>query len=95
MLGFMEDYDAILCPTAAIAACPHGETWSDENKSAFTYTGAYNMTGWPGAVVRGGTSLDGMPIGVQAVSRPWREDVALAIASRLESALGGWQKPEL
>ena len=95
MLGFMQDYDAILCPTAAITACPHGETWIDDNKSAFTYSGAYNMTGWPGAVVRGGTSFDGMPIGVQTVSRPWREDVALALASRLESALGGWQKPEL
>lgn len=95
MLGFMQDYDAILCPVVAFPACPHGETWTDENKLAFTYSGAYNMTGWPGAVVRGGTSPDGLPIGVQTVSRPWREDVALALASRLESALGGWQKPEL
>jgi amidase len=95
MLGFMEDYDAILCPASPFPACPHGETWLDENKNAFTYTGAYNMTGWPGAVVRGGTSPDGLPIGVQVVSRPWREDVALALVSRVESALGGWQKPEL
>lgn len=95
MLGFMQDYDAILCPTAAITACAHGETWTDENRSAFTYTGAYNLTGWPGAVVRGGTSADGLPIGVQTVGGPWREDVALALASRLESALGGWQQPDL
>ncbi|MAF54235.1 MAG: amidase [SAR202 cluster bacterium] len=95
MLGFMRDYDAILCPAAAIPACEHGGSWLDENQWSFTYCGAYNMTGWPGAVVRGGTSPDGLPIGVQVVTRPWREDVALAVAARLESALGGWEKPEL
>lgn len=95
MLGFMRDYDAILCPAAAIPACRHGESFDEENRLAFSYCGAYNMTGWPGVVVRGGTSDDGLPIGVQVVARPWREDVALALAQRLESALGGWQKPEL
>ena len=53
------------------------------------------MTGWPAAVVRGGTSPEGLPIGVQVVARPWREDVALALAARLEAALGGWQRPPL
>ncbi|MDP7224014.1 MAG: amidase [SAR202 cluster bacterium] len=95
MLGFMRDYDAILCPTAAIPACAHGGTWLDGNQWSFSYSGAYNMTGWPGAVVRGGTSPEGLPIGVQVVARPWREDVALALAATLESALGGWQKPKL
>ena len=95
MLGFLQDYDVILCPTAAMTACAHGETWLDENKFAFSYTGAYNMTGWPGAVVRGGTSPDGLPIGIQIVGRPWREDVVLAVAARLEAAMGGWQLPDL
>ena len=93
MLSFMEGYDAILCPVAAFPAPAHGVTLEDANEFAFSYTGAYNQTGWPGAVVRGGTSREGMPIGVQVVSRPWREDVALALAARLESALGGWQRP--
>ena len=95
MLGFMRDYDAILCPAAAISACRHGESFDEKNRMAFSYCGAYNMTGWPGVVVRGGTSDDGLPIGVQVVARPWREDVALALAQSLESALGGWQKPAL
>jgi amidase len=55
----------------------------------------YNLTGWPGVVVRGGTSPEGLPIGVQLVARPWREDVALAVAQYLEEALGGWQRPPL
>jgi len=29
------------------------------------------------------------------VARPWREDVALAVAQYLEAALGGWQRPPL
>ena len=95
MLSFMEGYDAILCPVAPFPAPEHGVTFDDANKHAFTYTGAYNQTGWPGAVVRGGTSPEGLPIGVQAVARPWREDVALALAARLESALGGWQRPSI
>ena len=95
MLSFMEGYDAILCPVAPFPAPEHGATIEEANKFAFTYTGAYNETGWPGAVVRGGTSPEGLPIGVQAVARPWREDVALALATRLESALGGWRSPPI
>jgi len=56
---------------------------------------SYNLTGWPDAVVRGGTSPEGLPIGVQIVTRPWREDVALAVAQHLEGELGGWQRPPL
>lgn len=95
MLSFMEGYDAILCPVAPFPAAPHGVTFEDANKFAFSYTSAYNHTGWPGAVVRGGTSSEGLPIGVQVVARPWREEIALALAARLESALGGWQRPSI
>lgn len=95
MLAFMEHYDIILCPVNALPALPHG-TWRDAfRQGAFSYTQAYNVTGWPGAVVRGGTSPEGLPIGVQIVTRPWREDVALAVAQYLEGAVGGWQRPPL
>jgi len=95
MLTFMEHYDVILCPVNALPALPHG-TWGDAfRQGAFSYTQAYNVTGWPGAVVRGGTSPEGLPIGVQIVTRPWREDVALAVAQYLEGVLGGWQQPSL
>jgi amidase len=55
----------------------------------------YNLTGWPAAVVRVGTAQDGLPIGVQVISKPWREDLVLAIAQTLQRALGGWQPPPL
>ncbi len=53
------------------------------------------MTGWPAVVARGGTSPEGLPIGVQVVARPWREDVALAVAQQIETISGGWQKPSI
>ena len=90
LLRFLQPYDLILCPVCAVPAPPHGTTLSLPS-----YTGVYNLTGWPGAVVRGGTSPEGLPIGVQLVARPWREDVALAVAQYLEEALGGWQRPPL
>jgi len=44
----------------------------------------HNITGWPAAVVRCGTSADGLPIGVQVVARPWQDATALAVAGHLE-----------
>ena len=94
MLEFMRSYDAIICPTASVPALPHGESYTDEHRNS-NYMAPYNLTGWPGAVVRCGASPEGMPIGVQVISRPWREDVALALATVLESELGGYVRPDL
>ena len=95
MLGFMQDYDVIVCPVAAFPAQPHGESLEDRNQPGMSYTATYNITGWPSTVIRGGTSPEGLPIGVQVVARPWREDVSLAVAQYLEGVLGGWQKPPI
>ena len=91
MLAFMQPYDVLLCPVSATPATRH----DDPDGPDFTYTFAHNLTGWPGAVVRCGTSAEGLPIGVQIVARPWREDVALAVAQYLETNLGGWQSPSV
>lgn len=93
MLSFMEERDVILCPVCAFAGMAHGTTYNEERFPAFSYTMTFNLTGWPAAVVRAGTSREGLPIGVQIAARPWREDVALAVAQHLESELGGWQSP--
>lgn len=95
MLRFMEEYDVIICPTVAFPAPPHGITLDDDKIPGFSYTFTYNLTGWPAVVVRGGTSPEGLPIGVQVVARPWREDMALTVAQHIETVLGGWQPPPL
>jgi amidase len=93
MLFFMSNYDALLCPVCSFAGMEHGSTY--DRLSCFSYTMTSNLTGWPAAVVRGGATEKGLPIGVQIVARPWREDVALAVAQVLQDALGGWVRPPL
>jgi amidase len=85
MHAFLQNYDVILSPVYPQPALPHGTSTSDENFIGFSYTMAYNLTGWPAAVVRCGASSEGLPIGVQIAARPWREDVALAVAQRLDA----------
>ena len=91
IFAFWKRYDAIVCPPCAEPAMLHGTSWA--NATVSSYSMAYNLTGWPAAVVRAGTSPKGLPIGVQIVARPWREDIVLAVARHIETAVGGWQQP--
>jgi amidase len=91
MLQFMVRYDAILCPVSHGAAPPFRE----RDPRRFDYTVPFNLTGYPAAVVRVATGAGGLPIGVQIAARPWREDVALALAQLLETEFGGWQSSTL
>jgi amidase len=95
-LGWMQKYDLLICPANRTPA----EPWPEELKPQLPdaknigFTTTYNNTGWPGAVVRAGTSPEGLPIGVQLIAQPWREDVSLAAAAFIEAASGfGYQKP--
>ena len=90
LINFMARYDLILTPAAERPATPH-----DTDGGWIPYTLPYSLTGWPCVVVRAGTSPEGLPIGVQIVARPWRDDVALAVAQKIEHALGGWCAPPL
>ena len=90
MLAFLKDYDAILSPVCAHAALPHGTSIDEGTFQGFSYTMTYNLTGWPAAVVRCGQTEAGLPIGVQIAAHPWREDIALRLADRLEALCGGW-----
>jgi len=91
MLSFMKNYAAILCPADHVPAPPYGA----QDELRFTYALPFSLTGWPCVVIRAGTSPEGLPIGVQIVANPWREDVALAIAQQIEMTLGGWKCPRL
>ena len=93
MLAWAQDVDLIVSPVMPQAAIRHGESnapWFGD-----TYSDVHNLTGWPAVVVRACSTDDGLPIGVQLVAQPWREDVALAAAAEVERALGGWQPPRL
>ena len=89
----MRPFDLVVSPVLPSPAVRHGES----RTAAYgdTYSEIHNLTGWPAATVRAGTSPEGLPIGVQLVAKPWREDVALAAARVVEAATGGWQAPPL
>jgi amidase len=91
MLRWLADWDAILCPVYPAAAHLHGKPI----RNGVSYTTPYSLTGWPCAVVRCGTSAEGLPIDVQVVTGPWRDHVALALAATLEAALGGFRPPSI
>ena len=95
MMRFLRRFDVILCPAYTHAALPHGESIGDDNFRGFSHTMAFNVAGWPGVVVRCGQSSTGLPIAVQVVAAPWREDIALRVALCLEESLGGWKAPSL
>lgn len=102
MLDWMKNYDVFLCPVNAKPAQPIDAEADGAPRdgsgpgTGWSYTGSFNCTGWPVVVVRCGSSANGkLPIGVQIVAPPWREDICLAVASYLESRSGGWQKPPI
>jgi amidase len=95
MLQWLESYDVVISPVQAGPAKPNPDNFDAQPRdpTKYSFTGIYNMTGWPSAVVRAGVSPEGLPIGVQIIGRPWQEHVVLAVASFIESQTGGWQAP--
>jgi amidase len=101
LLDWMKQYDVLITPVNARYAQPIDQEdqvggGGDPATGGWPYTGAFNSAGWPVVVVRCGSSADGkLPIGVQVIAKPWREDLCLAVASFLETKSGGWQKPPI
>ncbi len=93
-LGFFADHDAILCPVSFALARPHRASHADSFEQ-WGYMQIYNLLGWPGVSVRAGSSAEGLPVGVQIVAPPWREDIALALAQRIEKLRGGFSEPPI
>jgi amidase len=95
-LTWFEKYDLIICPPSATAPKPVPPEFVRPPGSAGggSYASEYNTTGWPAGVVRAGTSKEeaGLPLGIQVVGQPWRDDIVLAAMLHIEKQTGGWQK---
>lgn len=92
-LQCFSEVDAIICPAAHAIARPHGSTRQDTFET-WSYIIVQNLLGWPAGSVRAGTSASGdLPVGVQVVAAPWREDIVLALMREIESMTGGFQPP--
>jgi aspartyl-tRNA(Asn)/glutamyl-tRNA(Gln) amidotransferase subunit A len=81
--------DVVLMPTTPQAAFAHGKapvTQAD-------FTALANLAGLPALSLPSGMSADGLPVAVQLVGRRGSEATLLALAARLDAALGAYRFP--
>jgi Asp-tRNA(Asn)/Glu-tRNA(Gln) amidotransferase A subunit family amidase len=89
LLTQMEQFPILLSPVCSIPAFLHqdggwGPAYAADYLQTMTYSQHYNLLGNPAVVVPVGMSPEGLPIGVQIIGRPYKEDEILAVASVLE-----------
>ncbi len=91
---YSEPFDVILCPVLPFSAINKNDTlWDEARFPAMVYCNSFSLAKYPVATVRIGHDNGSLPIGVQIITKPWKEHIALAVASVLEKSLGGWQPP--
>ena len=69
-----EEYDVLILPTTPIPApVLEGENAIERARQLTRFTAPFNLTGLPAITVPCGFTKDGLPIGLQIVSRSWNE----------------------
>ncbi len=102
--AFFEDWDILLCPQMATPAFPHdqspmiGRTLTVDNEEQpyfqqLFWAGMIVNSYLPSTVFPTGPSRDGLPIGVQAVSAPYRDYRCIEFARQVGEEIGGFQPP--
>ncbi|MBT4739493.1 MAG: Asp-tRNA(Asn)/Glu-tRNA(Gln) amidotransferase subunit GatA [Rhodospirillaceae bacterium] len=85
-----ENVDAILTPTTPTPAFPLGENSSDPVAMYLNdvFTVPASLAGIPGISVPAGLSGDGLPLGLQLLTKRWDEETLFRVAGVLEEAAG-------
>jgi aspartyl-tRNA(Asn)/glutamyl-tRNA(Gln) amidotransferase subunit A len=86
LVSALKDDGVLLMPTCPQAAFPHGSP-APANQADFT--GLANVAGLPALACPAGVDADGLPVGIQLVGPKGSETRLIALARRLEPALGG------
>lgn len=82
----MGRFDLLLCPTCAVTAPPIGDAHDVPVTRALTrLTYPWSISALPAISLPAGFSR-GLPVGVQLVGAPWREDTVLRAADALQAA---------
>ncbi|AEI89124.1 MAG: Asp-tRNA(Asn)/Glu-tRNA(Gln) amidotransferase subunit GatA [Candidatus Midichloria mitochondrii] len=83
-----EKIDAILIPTAPSEAFAIDEQITDPLTMYLNdiFTVTVNLAGLPGISVPGGLSENGLPLGLQVISKPYDEETMLKVAYQIEAA---------
>ena len=79
------DFDLLLTPTFETPPPPLG-TRFDAQAPRGRFTMPWDFTGQPAISLPLHWNDDGLPIGVQLVAPPWREDLLIRVAAQLEDA---------
>jgi len=89
ILSFMKDYDIIISPVMPTPAMKHEDVPHDF--SSLIYCCAWNVCGYPsvaiGNVGVGEGEYEGLPIGIQVIGSPFREDIVFAVSRYLQNNL--------
>jgi amidase len=102
--AFFEDWDILLCPQMATPAFPHdhsafqGRTISVDNEDQpywrqLFWAGMIVNAYLPSTVFPTGPSREGLPIGVQAVSAPYRDYRTIEFARQIGNEIGAFTPP--
>ena len=84
---FFETHDLLLTPATPIAApTVEGHDAVEQAGRLTRFTSPFNLTGLPALSVPCGFTKNGLPIGLQIVSRPWGESKALNAGHAYEQA---------
>ena len=91
-----EEVDAILTPTTPGPAFAVGEKSGDPVEMYLNdiFTVTVNMAGLPGLSVPAGLSLEGTPLGLQLIGRPFDEETLFRVSRVIEEAAGPLAKPQ-
>jgi aspartyl-tRNA(Asn)/glutamyl-tRNA(Gln) amidotransferase subunit A len=89
---FFDEYDVLLTPATPVTApLIEGPDALEQARILTAFTAPFNITGLPALSLPCGFSREGMPIGLQIVSRPWAEALVLRAAFAYEQACE-WRK---
>ncbi|MBC7876859.1 MAG: Asp-tRNA(Asn)/Glu-tRNA(Gln) amidotransferase subunit GatA [Anaerolineales bacterium] len=92
-----DQYDVLLLPTTPISApVLEGENAVERARQLTRFTAPFNLTGLPALSVPSGFTKEGLPIGLQIVSRAWNEAGVLRAGYAFQQATE-WhtKKPEI
>lgn len=86
-----QPFDLLLCPVLngpppPIGALMDKDSGTDTLMQLFQFTSQFNVTGQPAVSLPLHTTNDGLPIGIQLVGAPYRDDVLIQVAGQLEQA---------
>jgi len=90
VVSWWDQFDLLLTPTLGAAPAELGHLYGPgagkRMRPWFQYTQQFNMTGQPAISLPLHWNDAGLPIGVQLVAAPYREDLLIRVAAQLEAA---------